>query len=493
MRHAKCISMFLALATLAAFVSCGSGAEEKPTVTTEGVDKTVTVGDNTEETRLEPDLPDVRYDGKTLRFLSRTSTDKVVRYYSEVRSDEENGETMNDAVFARTLKIEEKYGVTISEERVDDPSATYKRSFLAGDDNWEVVVESFSRLMPLAATGEYFTDINSIRYIDLENPWWNTQTANDLSVSGKVFAAIGAMNTWTDSHTNAVVFNKELAEQYSIDPYGMVDRNEWTIDNFSALTKDVTNDLDGNGTMDENDRYGACGDYFEFLVMMTGCCADVVDHDENGIPRYNVGENFYSAAEKVSATMNSGDWLLAEKFQKRESDPWTNILRKNFRAGNTLFYFGGIEQLLIFRDLDTDIGLLPVPKYDAGSEYRHTFTTYWSSIMAVSPISPEQEMTGVLLEAMNAESYYGDAMAYYDVVLKHKAMRDEDSIRMLEIIRSTRTMNFEYAFGYLGLQSVYNDVLNKGDVTSLTSKIASKLPAAEKKLDKAIGKITEKQ
>ena len=82
--------------------------------------------------------------------------------------------------------------------------------------------------------------------------------------------------------------------------------------------------------------------------------------------------------------------------------------------------------------------------------------------MAVSPISPEQEMTGVLLEAMNAESYYGDAMAYYDVVLKHKAMRDEDSIRMLEIIRSTRTMNFEYAFGYLGLQSVYNDVLNKG-------------------------------
>ena len=78
MRHAKCISMFLTLATLAAFVSCGSGAEEKPTVTTEGVDTTVTVGDNTEETRLEPDLPDVRYDGKTLRFLSRTSTDKAL-------------------------------------------------------------------------------------------------------------------------------------------------------------------------------------------------------------------------------------------------------------------------------------------------------------------------------------------------------------------------------------------------------------------------------
>ena len=48
---------------------------------------------------------------------------------------------------------------------------------------------------------------------------------------------------------------------------------------------------------------------------------------------------------------------------------------------------------------------------------------------------------------MNAESYYGDAMAYYDVVLKRKAMRDEDFIRILEIIRSIRTINFGYAFG----------------------------------------------
>ena len=93
MRHAKGISMLLALATLAALVSCGSGLGENPTVTMDGFDTTVAVDESTEETRLEPDLSDVRYDWKTL--------------------------------FARMIKIEDKYGVTISEERVGDHSATY--------------------------------------------------------------------------------------------------------------------------------------------------------------------------------------------------------------------------------------------------------------------------------------------------------------------------------------------------------------------------------
>ena len=93
MRHAKGISMLLALATLAALVSCGSGAGENPEVTTGSTDTTMTGDEGTGKTRLEPDPPGVRYDWKTL--------------------------------FARMIKIEDKYGVTISEERVGDHSATY--------------------------------------------------------------------------------------------------------------------------------------------------------------------------------------------------------------------------------------------------------------------------------------------------------------------------------------------------------------------------------
>ena len=94
--------------------------------------------------------------------------------------------------------------------------------------------------------------------------------------------------------------------------------------------------------------------------------------------------------------------------------------------------------------IDTDIGLLPVPKYDAGSEYRHTFTTYWSSIMAVSPISPEQEMTGVLLEAMNAENYKSVIPEYLDTALKGKYSRDEKTAEMIDLVNESAYFDFAF-------------------------------------------------
>lgn len=477
-------SLILAAAILANLVSCGSEPVEI------GGGEVSTSAEATTEPETSPlKLPEMTFEGKELRFLSRAITDTVVRYYSEIAVSEENGETMNDAVYRRTVAIEDQYKVKLVNDVSEDVTGTFTNSFMAGDDNWDVIVGGFSKMIGVAVNGGYFADLSSLPYIDFDNPWWDKRVAEDLSISGRVFTAIGAMNTWTDSHTYAVIFNKELAEQYSVDAYGMVDRNEWTLDNFSSILRKVTNDLDGNGEWDENDRYGACSEYFNFLVHMTGCGAQIMSHNKDGIPEYSFDERFYSAAEKVTAMMTGGDCLLAEAYSYKESDPWTNIIRKNFRAGNSLFYVGGIEQLLIFRDLETDIGLLPMPKYDASDEYAHTFNISWSSIMSVSALSSQQEMAAYLLEAMNYQSSICDSLDYYDIVLSRKAMRDEDSIRMLEIVRSTRTMNFEYAFSFLNLRNIYNSIIKAKDASILASSIASSLTAAEEQVAAMVEKI----
>lgn len=485
MKAFRKLPLILALALIAGMTSCGG----EPSAAPETTPPEVTTEPASETSPLK--LPEMTFEGKELRFLTRShTTDKVVRYYSEVMSTEENGETMNDAVYRRTMAIEDKYKVKLVSDISDDVTATFTNSFLAGDDNWEVINGGFSKMISVAVNGGYFADLGSLPYIDLENPWWDGRVANDLSIAGKKFVAIGAMNTWSDSHTYAVIFNKELAEQYNVDAYGMVDRNEWTLDNFASLLKGVTNDLDGNGEFDENDRYGACSETFNFLVHMTGCGAQIMTHDKNGIPEYDFDERFYSAAEKVTSMMTGGDCLIAENFKYKEPDPWTNIIRKNFRAGNSLFYVGGIEQLLIFRDLETDIGLLPSPKFDAKDDYAHTFSVSWASAMAIPEICAEKEMAAYLLEAMNYQSSITDSVDYFDIVLSRKAMRDEDSIRMLEIIRSSRTMNFEYAFAFLNLRGIYNSTLNAKDTSSLASSIASALPAAEEKVAAMVREIS---
>ena len=109
--------------------------------------------------------------------------------------------------------------------------------------------------------------------------------------------------------------------------------------------------------------------------------------------------------------------------------------------------------------------------------------------MSVSALSSQQEMAAYLLEAMNYQSSICDSLDYYDIVLSRKAMRDEDSIRMLEIVRSTRTMNFEYAFSFLNLRNIYNSIIKAKDASTLASSIASALTAAEEQVAAMVEKI----
>ena len=478
---------FFTLSLLLAAMLAGCG-EAAPAVDTTVADTQTTT--TAETVILAPDLPSITYGGAEIRFLTRASTDTVVRYYSEVASHEQNGETMNDSTYARTIRLEEKYDVKFVEDRVDDVNDTFSRAFLAGEDNWEVIVSGYQKTAQLAVADNYFLDLASLPYVDIEKPWWDTRVTTDLSIGGQSLVAVGAINTWTDSHTYAVVFNKDLAEVQKVDPYAMVDENRWTLDNFAKLLSDVTADIDGNSLMDQNDRYGAVGEYFNFTVHMNGLGVHTVTKDADDMPVYNVDGRFYDAAEKVWALLRSGDVLMANDYTSVDKDPWTNVIRKNFRAGNSLFYVGGIEQLLIFRDLDTPIGLLPMPKADENADYAHIFNTTWASVIAVPASNTREEMTGVLLEAMNADAWQSTAVDYYDIVIKGKAMRDKDSVRMLDIIRATRTADFEHAFGFLGLTGIYNSALKGKDSSALASSVASAIDAANAKLSDTLKNLS---
>ena len=489
----KALSVLLILALLLPLAACGETKDNTDTpVSAEtpapgSVETPETEAPET-EAKLLPDIPDTTYGGQDFRFLSREVVDAVVRFYSEIASDETNGEIMNDTVFERTGRIESTYDVKIVNDTSSDVTGQYQRTYLAGQQDWDVLVAGFSAALGQTNNG-YTLDLSTVPYLDLEKPWWDTNVAKSMRIGKSVFSAIGAMNTWTDSHTYAVVFNKELAKAFDVDAYALVRENKWNLDTFSAILEQVTNDEDGNGEMDHNDRYGAVGEFFNFNLHVLASDVFVVGHDDEGLPVLDLSERLFTVAEKVCSIMCSGNYLLAEKLQGKVDDVWGNGLRFNFRSGNSLFYVGGIEQLLIFRDLDTDIGLIPFPKYDeAQTEYRHTFSTYWSSIIFLPRNSETTDFTGAMLEAINADSYYSTSIAYYDVVLKGKAMRDPESCEMLEIIRQSRTIDPELAYNFLGASNAYSAALQSGS----TDKLASTFEKTKKVADKNIQKLIDK-
>ena len=53
------------------------------------------------------------------------------------------------------------------------------------------------------------------------------------------------------------MFNKAIAEEYALeDFYTLVNDGKWTFDKFGEIIRSVSNDLNGDSVMDENDQYG---------------------------------------------------------------------------------------------------------------------------------------------------------------------------------------------------------------------------------------------
>lgn len=113
--------------------------------------------------------------------------------------------------------------------------------------------------------------------------------------------------------------------------------------------------------------------------------------------------------------------------------------RDLFLNGHGLFYWSRFDDVLALRDMDTPFGILPTPKYNEDqAEYVSLVSRHTTALLGIPMSVQNIERTGILTEALSAESYYTVNPAYYETTLKGKATRDEDSLEMVDLIFSNR-------------------------------------------------------
>lgn len=115
-----------------------------------GSDKSKTVNDDSTSGAInsasdqtssnEPDFPDVDYGGEEILFMTQSDGNGNGPYVSrEIFAASENGELINDAVYKRNLKVEERFNVRIAENCVNDTAAQARTAIMAGEDVYDVV------------------------------------------------------------------------------------------------------------------------------------------------------------------------------------------------------------------------------------------------------------------------------------------------------------------------------------------------------------------
>ncbi len=118
--------------------------------------------------------------------------------------------------------------------------------------------------------------------------------------------------------------------------------------------------------------------------------------------------------------------------------------------------------------------MIPAPKLNEEQDRYYSTYSPWNLTIYVMPVTlTDQAASGDIFEAMAEFSTYSLTPAYYDITLMHKAVRDEESGPMIELILDNR--NFD-------LGSIYDWGSTASTIRGLsdTGNIASKLQRMEK-------------
>ena len=427
------------------------------------VDSTTTAGDAaTESTEATPDLPEKDLGGANFQFYVMGEERNVNNYSIEIYAEEENADPINDAVYARNRKLEDKYNFTISEfaEKQGSLAGAVNKSLLADEDIHQVFMMNIGDATNLANKG-FLTDIKKLQYIDLSKLWWDQTLNNAFSVANKLYYAAGDMNLMLNNATWAVFFNKKLIADIGLElPYTAVKNNTWTLEEYYKMQVAGTRDLDGDGVMNaETDMWGTVGDNMNTSMLYFSAGGHITGKDENDIPYLDLyTERSASVMEKVLDIMLDNETSInGHKYTSKYNNVWSDLLRKNFREDRAMFYIAGLLSYTLLRDMESEFGMVPMPKFDAQqANYYTTVNPGNCNTISIPNTNKRIEDTGFILEAMVAESSNTIKPAYYDVALSRKYMRDEESREMLDIILSSRTFDLAIAFDWGGSYGVFD-------------------------------------
>ena len=408
--------------------------------------------------------------------------------------EEATGDVIDDAVYERNSAVEERFNAKIvlaMDEPYNDAFSNVTRSIKAAEDAYDLLSAHVVGLGQISISG-YFLNWYDVPHIDFEKPWWSDSTVNDLTYNGVCVTAIGDMALSALSAAYCVFYNKRLGAEYDFpDLYEVVNSGQWTIDKIVELTKDIYRDLNGNGAVDTTeDLFGYLSDPYSNLNAYLWAFDNPVFTKNGDVMEYTYKtEKVNNIVTKLCEVFSMYDSIKFEKdYTNLEGQKGHAFGRDMFAKGHAVLTNGYISMSLThFRELEDEFGILPYPKWDEAQERYITMSDGHHEAMAVPKTAGNLEAIGIITEALCAESYKTLVPAYYDVALKVKSTRDEQSIAMMDLIVNARVFDFGYVYdAWSGASFIIESLVNANN-----SNFESAYAKKEKSINKHYTKVIE--
>ena len=394
------------------------------------------------------------------------------------------GDPLNDAIYERNLNVGNRFNVAIGYEdggNHSDMSAKVRKTVQSDDDAYDLclahIIQTGSDV-----TNNLYMNLNEVNYIDPSRPWYPQFSVQASELNGKRYALVSDIAISSCHQTYCIYFNKKIGADYGISDteiYDKVKSGAWTIDALDEYTRGIYSDLNGNGKRDDKDLFGnKTLLYYSFNFLWA--------FDQ---PILSVEDDTFELVINCEKTVNILDKLYSFYY---ENDGTRRIgyeeSKKAFAQGESFFLMCHfIPALRELREMEMPYGLVPFPKWDETQESYKTTIDGGFDVMVIPVTVRDTDFSGLMAEALSAESWKSVLPKFYDISLKVKGIRDEESIAMVDEILNNRVIDFSYMYtGWDGFNFIISDMLN-------AKKGGDKFASTYKSLEKKATKVYQKK
>ncbi len=484
----KIIALVLLTVTLMTVVLGCKEEKDDPDTTNQGIG---TQGTGTAEAQ-GPDVPVFDGDGSELIFLVRVGSTSYDDIY--VFGEEKNGSSvLDEAIYKRNQYAEEKFNVEMTEFASPTPASQAYTFIQANEDAFDVLDDRLLDMTALTGTSGNLIDFNEVPYVDLTQSYWAGSNAGDLSLGEKILVAPSMISMRNLNDSMLIYFSKQVIEESKLtSPYEYVEKDEWVLETFYKMIAAAPKDLNGDGEMTKDDRYGllvidnAAGGLQPFIY---GAGFRVSEKDEDDYPTVDFGDeklitflqDYYAVFSNKATTIDYSSAAAGENTTGYRHLP-AYVRSTKFVNNQYLFFADGIDDTKELTEMTTGYGVVPMPKYDDRQENYYAIVDAYSTKFAIPATNTRLEETGIFLEWLSWKSEELVLPAYYEVTLKDRRLEDDEAKESLDIVRQSMTHEITDLFD-LDITAAFWNAFKGNEYAST---FEAYRPVIERKLQKVI-------
>lgn len=395
------------------------------------------------------------------------------------------GDALNTALADRASFLEEYLNIAIVQNDTVATAVAVSTQTSAGV-KYADIVHLGTEVMNSNVKNGHFLDLAKVDELNLEASYWDSRIQENLNVNGHIFGIDGALTTYDEMRTMAIIYNASLYENYGYkteygSPYSIVDKKQWTFDTMLEMYQGTSRKLGTGDSLGRNDVWGMISELTAPYYLFLGSGMKVAKTND-GVLEVMFDSDFeaiYNVFEHVMVKLVNDAEVLIQNNHKgvlTSGSHWQEG-NKMFEEGLALFKTGAVGDAAELRNMRDEFGILPIPMYSSGQDGYHCLAGGGAFYMPITVKTNNLQLqSATILEALGFFSKYMDGeQSVYDAFFENmtyvKLCRTEEDRNMLILMIESKVYDINSACGFADISTVLQECLKRENISTLSSDI----------------------